>query len=578
MRTLLYGGTVVNVFTDALEKAAVLIEDDKIIGVGDYTKEDINLEEGDRFEDVSGKFICPGFIDGHIHIESTMLTPANLARVSLPRGTTSIVADPHEIANVCGTDGIKYMLAMSDGIPQNVFLMLPSCVPATPFDESGATLEAGSLKQFYDRHRVLGLAEMMDYPGVIKDAEKVHEKIKDAFDNNRVVDGHAPLVSGKDLDKYIRSGVSSDHECTSFEEALEKLSKGQWLMIREGTAARNLKALLPLFEEPYNRRCLLVTDDKHPTDIINDGHIDWIIREAIEAGKSPITAIRMATLNAAERFRILLRGAVAPGYIADVLVLDDLETVKVRDVYTFGNKVVDNGKVIDFKDPEVASHTMKAVLNSFYMDEVTEEKFRIPMPLDENGKSKASATARVIGIVPGELLTEDLHLEINDIDKESNGIDIERDILKLAVLERHMDTGHAGLGYIKGIGIKHGAIAASVSHDSHNLIVIGTNDKDMAVAAERVRKLRGGMVAADNGEIIAEMQLEIAGLMTTADAKTLGEQNLKVRKAANSLGAPENVEPFMNMGFVSLPVIPKLKMSTQGLVDVNKQERVELFL
>ncbi len=578
MRTLLYGGTVVNVFTDTLEKASVLIENDRIIGVGDYTKADIDISAGDSFEDVSGKFICPGFIDGHIHIESTMLTPANLARVSLPRGTTSIVADPHEIANVCGTDGIKYMLAMSDGIPQNVFIMLPSCVPATPFDEPGATLEAGSLRQFYDRHRVLGLAEMMDYPGVIKDEEQVHEKIKDAFDNNKVVDGHAPMVTGRDLDKYISSGISSDHECTSIEEALEKLSKGQWLMIREGTAARNLQALLPLFEEPYNRRCLLVTDDKHPTDIINDGHIDWIIREAVEAGKSPIVAIRMASLHAAERFGILQRGAVAPGFIADVLVLDDLEKVKVRDVYTNGNKVVDNGKVIDFEDPEVASHTMKAVLNSFYMDEITEEKFRIPMPLDENGKSKASAVARVIGIVPGELLTEELHLEINDIDKESNGIDLDRDILKLAVLERHMDTGHAGLGYIKGIGIQRGAIAASVSHDSHNLIVIGTNDKDMAVAAERVRKLRGGMVAVDDGEIIAEMQLEIAGLMTTADAKTLGEQNLNVRKAANNLGAPEHLEPFMNMAFVSLPVIPDLKMSTQGLVNVNKQERVDLFL
>ena len=578
MRTLLYGGTVVNVFTDTLEKASVLIENDRIIGVGDYTKADIDISAGDSFEDVSGKFICPGFIDGHIHIESTMLTPANLARVSLPRGTTSIVADPHEIANVCGTDGIKYMLAMSDGIPQNVFIMLPSCVPSTPFDEPGATLEAGSLRQFYDRHRVLGLAEMMDYPGVIKDEEQVHEKIKDAFDNNKVVDGHAPMVTGRDLDKYISSGISSDHECTSIEEALEKLSKGQWLMIREGTAARNLQALLPLFEEPYNRRCLLVTDDKHPTDIINDGHIDWIIREAVEAGKSPIVAIRMASLHAAERFGILQRGAVAPGFIADVLVLDDLEKVKVRDVYTNGNKVVDNGKVIDFEDPEVASHTMKAVLNSFYMDEITEEKFHIPMPTDENGKSKASAVARVIGIVPGELLTEELHLEINDIDKESNGIDLDRDILKLAVLERHMDTGHAGLGYIKGIGIKRGAIAASVSHDSHNLIVIGTNDKDMAVAAERVRKLRGGMVAVDDGEIIAEMQLEIAGLMTTADAKTLGEQNLNVRKAANNLGAPEHLEPFMNMAFVSLPVIPDLKMSTQGLVNVNKQERVDLFL
>ena len=578
MRTLLYGGSVVNVFTDTLDKVNVLIEDKKIIGVGDYTKEDIDIASGDKFEDVTGKFICPGFIDGHIHIESTMLTPANLARVSLPRGTTTIVADPHEIANVCGTDGIKYMLAKSEGIPQKVFFMLPSCVPATPFDESGAMLGAESLQRFYDRKRVLGLAEMMNYPGVIDDDPEVVQKMKDAFDNNKVVDGHAPMVTGKDLDKYISEGVSSDHECTTLHEALERIKKGQWLMIREGTAARNLEALLPLFEEPYNRRCCLVTDDKHPTDIVNDGHIDFIIREAVAAGKSPLVAIRMASLQAAQRFGILARGAIAPGFIADVLVLDDLDEVKVKDVYTLGNKVVDNGKIIDFEEPEVASHTLKAILNSFYMDEVTADKFHIDMPKDEHGEDKTSATARVIGVIAGQLLTSSLEIEIKDLDKPSNGIDIERDILKLAVIERHMHTGHIGLGYINGIGLKRGAIAASVSHDSHNLIVIGTNDEDMAVAAERVRKLRGGSVVVDNGEVIAEMQLEIAGLMTTVDAETLGEQNMKVRMAAHSLGAPDNVEPFMNMAFVSLPVIPSLKMSTQGLIDVESQERVDLFI
>lgn len=569
MKTLLKNGMVLNVFTDTLVRQNILIEDEYIIGVGDYyTEADVDLEAGDVVRDIEGKYVTPGFIDGHIHIESTMLLPAELAKVALPRGTTSIVADPHEIANVCGTDGIKFMLGISSGLPMKTFITLPSCVPATPFDESGASLNVESLANFYDRKRVVGLAEMMNYPGVVAKDPDIIKKIRDAHDNRRVVDGHAPLLKGPGLDQYIAAGINSDHECSSFEEAVERIEKGQWVMIREGTAARNLESLLPLFDEPYNRRCLLVSDDKHPADLLYKGHIDYIIREAVKAGKSATTAIRMATIQAAQCFDIRDRGAIAPGLVADLLVLDDLDTVDVRDVYTNGRRVVTDKVCCDFESDTLPSHVMKVVLNSFYMDEIEPKAFHI----DASGVHKC----RVIGVIPGELITEEIHEDL-DFD-HNNGIDLERDILKLAVMERHMNTGHVGLGFIKGISLKKGAIAASVSHDSHNLIVIGTNDEDMAVAAERVRTMRGGMAVVADGEIIADMQLEVAGLMGRGDAKTLADKNARVRAAAHELGAPLSVEPFMNMAFVSLSVIPSLKMSTQGLVDVDKQSRVDLFV
>ena len=328
MKILLKNGFVVNVFTDSIEKADVLISDDRIIGVGRYESSD-----ADVIEDVSGKYVVPGFIDGHIHIESTMLTPSQLARICVPHGTTTVVADPHEIANVCGVDGIRYMLCASKDIPLNVYFNLPSCVPATAFDESGAELDAQSLFEFYSEKRVLGLAEMMNYPGVIYGDSEVQKKIKDARSVGKVIDGHAPMISGKELDRYVSAGIQSDHECSNIEEAKEKLSKGQWIMIREGTAAKNLWDLLPLFDEPYNRRCLLVADDRHPADIANEGHIDNIIRQAVRCSKSAVVAIRMATIQAAQCFGLRYVGAVAPAYKANILVLNDLDTVDVCDVY-----------------------------------------------------------------------------------------------------------------------------------------------------------------------------------------------------------------------------------------------------
>ena len=562
MRILLKNGSVVNVFTDRVERCDVLIEDEKILGVGDY-----GSAAADVVEDLTGKFICPGFVDGHIHIESTMLTPAQFVRVCLPHGTTAVVADPHEIANVCGSQGIEYMLAASEGLPMDIYVMLPSCVPATPMDESGAILEAEDLYPFYSHPRVLGLGEMMNYPGVLAGEEKVMKKISDALALGKLVNGHAPLLTGAELDRYIAAGVSDDHECSSEAEAKERIGKGQWVMIRQGTAARDLAALLPLFEEPWSRRCLLVTDDRHPADLLTEGHIDHIVRLAAEHGRSVVTAIRMATRQAAEYFGLRGVGAVAPGYRADLLVLDDLENVRIRDVYFRGAKVVSDAEVQPFAAASIPSETEKAARESFHLPPLCEADFHI----EPQGRR-----CRVIRLRPGQLLTEEWVTEL-DFEK-GNGVDLERDILKIAVIERHHATGHKGLGFIAGTGMKKGAIAASVSHDAHNLIVIGTNEGDMALAANRVRAMGGGNVVVEDGCVLAEMPLPIAGLMSDLSAQEAAARNEQVRRGVERLGTTEGIEPFMNMAFLSLAVIPSLKITTKGLVDVERQILVPLFL
>ena len=560
MKTLLKNAFVVNVFTDEVKKQNVLIENDRIIGVGDYDKGDAN-----KVRDLAGKFICPGLIDGHIHIESSMMIPYELSRAVLPRGTTAIVADPHEIANVCGIDGIRYMMEASEGLPLDVYFTAPSCVPASMFDESGAVLRAADLKGLYESPRILGLAEMMNYPGTIAGDREVLQKIKDAKAAGRVVDGHAPLVTGRDLDAYAAAGVMSDHECSNMKEALEKLERGQFIMIREGSVAKNLKKLMPLFDPKYNHRCLLVTDDAHATDLLNKGHIDSIIRKAVDLGADPVVAIRMATLQAARYFRIPDVGAVAPGYIANLTIVDDLTAFHVTDVYSHGNLVVKKEELGDYPIPQVEMSLEKRVRSTFHVEPLTADDFVIH---EENG------FCRVIGIIPGEIITKELHEEI-DFSKNS-GIDVSRDILKIAVIERHNGTGHKGIGFIQGIGIKEGAVASSVSHDSHNIIVIGTNDADMAVAVNRVIQLGGGNVVVKDGKDIARMALPIAGLMSDFSAKDTAGFNARGRNAVYELGTSRDVEPFMNMAFLSLPVIPALKMSTQGLVDVLKFERVPL--
>lgn len=563
MKTLLKNAKVVNVFTEKIDFTNVLIEDDRIVGIGDYYKD----EDADATEDLEGRYLCPGFIDGHIHIESTMMVPHALAEAVLPHGTTAVVTDPHEIANVCGVDGIKYMLEMSENIPLHVFVMIPSCVPATCFDEAGAILNAEDIEDLYKEERILGLAEMMNYPGVIYNDAPTMDKINACVEKGKPVDGHAPLLSGKDLDKYISAGINSDHECSDATEAMEKLSKGQWIMIREGSAAKNLEKLLPLFESPYYQRCILATDDRNPADIIAEGHIDNIVRLAIKAGKDPIRAIKMATLNPTLCFGIKRMGAIACGYKANLLVLDNLENIDIKDVYSNGVKVVKDKEISGFSIPKAEDIITGSVLNSFHMPDLKNDDFYI---------EPKGTKCRVIEVIPGEILTNECILDI-DFSK-NNGIDIDQDILKLAVIERHKNTGHKGVGFIKGIGIKNGALAGSVSHDSHNLIVIGSSEEDMVIAANHIKKIGGGLCVVSEGKVLSELRLPVAGLMSTNSAAEIAKANVELRESAEKIGINEGIEPFMNMAFVSLPVIPVLKMTTQGLVNVNDFKRVDLFV
>ena len=541
-----------------IEKANVLVNDSVIVGVGDY-------HEADRIIDVSGKYICPSFIDSHIHIESTMLTPSELAKVCVPHGTGAIVADPHEIANVCGVKGVDYILSASEGLPMAVFIMMPSCVPATPFDESGAVLDSAAIKPYYNNSRVLGLAEMMNYPGVMSGDTEVMQKIQDAKGQGRIINGHAPLLSGTALDSYIGCGITDDHECSQFDEAAERIRKGQRVMIREGTSAKNLEALIGLFDAPYNTRCLLATDDKHPYDLMHNGHIDAVIRKAVKLKKSAIVGIQMATIQTAEYYGLKGVGAVASGYTANLLILDDLDTVDICDVYYQGKCVAKNKETVPFSTDNKADTS--AVYGSFRIKQLSGNDFMI---------KPESKQCRVIRAIAGELLTEE-HICEMDFEKH-NGIDTERDIIKVAVCERHHMSGHIGLGFIEGLGIKNGAIASSVSHDSHNLIIAGSDANDMAAAGNAVAEMGGGLAVVQNGKVIAKMALPIAGLMSEFDAVTVAEENSKVRQAVQRIGAAEGIEPFMNLAFISLPVIPSLKMTTQGLVDVDHFTRVSLFV
>lgn len=552
--TLLKGATIVNVFTNQLEKKNILIEGKFIIGVGDY-------ETADEVVDVTGKIICPSFMDGHIHIESSMLTPYQFVRAAIPFGTSAIVADPHEIANVCGTDGIAYMIENSSEIPMKVYYALPSCVPATPIDESGAILTSEELEPFYHRKRVVSLGEVMNYPGVINKDNELIRKIEHAKEQKRVVNGHAPLLSGHDLDKYIAAGISDDHECSSIAEAKEKIAKGQWIMIRQGTSARNLKALIDLFDEPYSHRCMLATDDKHPYDLLQHGHIDAIIKEAVKMGKSPITAIRMATIQPAEYYGIKNVGAIAPGYRANLLILNDLNTIDIQDIYYKGKLVYKDKKLIDFEEPKSNDALERRVRNTFFISHLTKDDF----VMNPNEKYN-----HVIQVVPGELITNDFVTKI-DFSK-NNGIDLDKDIIKIAVCERHFETGHIGLGFINGIKLSKGAIASSVSHDSHNLIVVGASEEEMALAANACVEMGGGLVVVLKDKVIAKLELPIGGLMSDEEASVVAKKNEDVRKAVHELGATKDIEPFMNMAFVSLTVIPHLKLTTKGLFDVNKQK------
>lgn len=558
--TVLKRGTIINVFTEETEVADIAIEDGYIVGIGEY--------EGQENVDMAGKYICPGFIDGHIHLESSMVAPSEFEKAVLPHGTTAVITDPHEIGNVAGTQGIDYMLAATQTLDLDVFFMMPSCVPSTNLDESGAVLKADDLRPYYQNPRVLGLAEVMNSFGVVAGHKELLEKIADAGERGLVIDGHAPFLEGRGLCSYVCGGVLSDHECSDINEALKKLARGQWIMIREGTAAKNLEGLMPLFEAPYYQRCMLVTDDKHPGDLIALGHMDYIIRKAVSLGANPIKAIKMGTIHCARYFGLKDRGAVMPGMRADLAVLEDLKEIKVTEVYKDGRLVAREGRCLREKhDSEVTlKSAFPRVFDSFHIKEIKPEDIAL---------TQQGPTQRVIQFQPCELLTRERFVPWKNVPGYAPGVNVEEDIVKAAVFERHLGTGHIGLGFVGGYGLKKGAVATSVAHDSHNLIVVGTNDRDMALAANTVRGNRGGLAVAVDGRAIGELALPIGGIMTDASVFQVEKHLEDLKDRLKKLGISQDIDAFMTLAFVSLPVIPSLRINTYGIIDVDRQRVVE---
>lgn len=530
-----------NVFSNEFLCGDIAVSNGLIAGVGKY--------DGKTEIDVSGKLVLPGFIDAHIHLESSMVTPAEFAKAVVAHGTTTVITDPHEITNVMGIDGVEYMIQASQNLPIDVHFMMPSCVPATEIDESGAELDCKDIDLYLDNKKVLGLAEMMNYVGVINGDKNVLSKIVTSQAHHKKIDGHAPELSGNDLNAYIAAGVYSDHECSTFENALEKLRKGQFIMIREGTAAHNLKALMPLLTQQYYSRCMFATDDKHPSDLLYGGHIDYIVKQALKNGADPIVALKTATHHAARYFLLNNKGAIASGYLADIVVVDNLEDFNVETVFKRG-KLVFDGEVKDFSAPTVDEKLAEKCFDTFHLDSVTPSSF------------KADGKLGLIGLVGGELLTRNL----GTADK----IDVENDILKIACIERHKGTNHIGVGYVKGYSLKSGAVATSVAHDSHNIITVGCNDDDIAVAVNAIKDSKGGIAVVENGKIKALLELPIAGLMSDEPLTTVNEKLENAKLSAYELGADKSIDPFMTLSFLSLPVIPSLRITTKGVFDAEK--------
>lgn len=529
-----------NVFSNEFLSGDIAVANGLIAGVGKY--------DGKTEIDVSGKLVLPGFIDAHIHLESSMVTPAEFAKAVVAHGTTTVITDPHEITNVMGIDGVEYMIQASQNLPIDVHFMMPSCVPATEIDESGAELDCKDIDLYLDNKKVLGLAEMMNYVGVINGDKNVLSKIVTSQAHHKKIDGHAPELSGNDLNAYIAAGVYSDHECSTFENALEKLRKGQFIMIREGTAAHNLKALMPLLTQQYYSRCMFATDDKHPSDLLYGGHIDYIVKQALKNGADPIVALKTATHHAARYFLLNNKGAIASGYLADIVVVDNLEDFNVETVFKCG-KLVFDGEVKDFSAPTVDEKLAEKCFDTFHLDSVTPSSFKVDGKLG------------LIGLVGGELLTRNL----GTADK----IDVENDILKIACIERHKGTNHIGVGYVKGYSLKSGAVATSVAHDSHNIITVGCNDDDIAVAVNAIKDSKGGIAVVENGKIKALLELPIAGLMSDEPLTTVNEKLENAKLSAYELGADKSIDPFMTLSFLSLPVIPSLRITTKGVFDAE---------
>lgn len=570
---LLKNARLVNVLSGEIHRADVAVADGLIIGFGNYrARESINLK---------GLYLAPGFIDGHIHIESSLLAPTEFARAVLPHGTTAVICDPHEIANVSGVSGIKYFLDANNHCSLSIFTMLPSCVPATHLETSGAKLTARALAKLRHHKFVLGLAEMMNYPGVLSRDKEVIKKLR----LTNLIDGHAPLLTGKDLAAYIGAGIKSDHESTNLKEAREKLRAGMFIMVREGTAAHNMAALIPLMKSVNGRRCMFVSDDRHPTDLLNQGHLDHTLRKAVRLGLNPVTAIQMVTLNPSEYFGLSRLGAVAPGYQADLVVFDNLKTFNVRKVFKHGRLVAQDGANLRAYHQSIPSQLRSAI--------------KIPTLSQNNLRIKALGnTIKVIELIPGQIITRQRLARPLVTDGYALA-DPRRDILKLAVVERHKATGAIGLGFVRGFGLKSGAIASSVAHDSHNIIAVGADDADILTAIRHIKQLNGGYAVAQNGKIIASLApleasskpprssgvaktlltglaLPIGGLMSDLPlAKVVAKVKL-LNNATRRLNCKIS-DPFMALSFLALPVIPELKLTDKGLVDVKQFKIVSLF-
>jgi len=550
---VLKNGRIVNVFSAEVYRGDIAIWGGRIVGIGDYHgKKEIDLERA---------YVLPGLIDGHMHVESTMVKVQEFARSVVPRGTTSVVCDPHEIANVHGLEGIHYILNSSKYSPVNIFVMLSSCVPATDFETSGATLRGFDLFPLLREKWVLGLGEMMNYPGVLHEDEGLLDKI--SMTQEKRIDGHAPGLTGKDLNAYVAAGVTSDHESTSVEEVLEKLRLGMHIMIREGSVTKNLRDLLPAVTRDNLPRCFFVTDDRHPKDLLEKGHIDHMVKMAIREGLDPVSAIRLATINTAQYFRLKDLGAIAPGYVADLVVVDSLKRFKVRKVFKSGRLVAEDGRMVG-PHPRTLEPTLRSSINI---------KWLAPSDFDIPALGKR---ARVINLVPDQIITG-ATVETVKTDGGLVKADTERDLLPVAVVERHHASDNIGKGIVRGFGLKRGAIASSVCHDSHNIVVVGVSSEDMMAAVVEISKMKGGLSVVRDGKLLAGLPLPIAGLMSEGTLPEVVEGLDAVRKAARRLGSKLD-DPFMAMSFLALPVIPELKLTDRGLVDVNEFAFTDLFV
>jgi adenine deaminase len=547
---------VVNVFSQEIIYGKLAISDGVFIGVGDY--------EGEEVIDGEGKYIVPGLIDSHVHIESSMGSPYQFARAVIPRGTTTVISDCHEIANVKGLKGIKYMIKASENLPLDVYIMLPSCVPATNFETSGAILEAEDLEDLIQHERVLGLGELMNYQGVVFTDEGIMKKLELTDKYHKVVDGHGPVIKEKELNAYSLAGVKTDHECMNHKEVLDRLRNGIYIAVREGSAAKNLLDLVGSVNPFNERRFTFCTDDRHPKDILQDGHIDNNVRLAIRGGTSPITAIRMATLNSAECYGLKNLGAIAPGYIADFIIVDNLTDFNVLKTFKKGNQIKEDWYTSIKEDKNL----LESVSNSVNIKDFTEDDLKIKL---------TSNYAKVIKIMDHSLFTENVTREVY-MDKNGYYEYNEKvDILPIYVFERHKGTGNIGKGLIEGYGLKDGAIASTIAHDSHNLIVIGNNSANVKIAVEKITEIGGGLVVVKDGEVKGYLSLDIAGIMSSQDLETVSKGHEKLNKiAVEELGISETVNAFMTLAFMALPVIPKLKITDQGLFDVIKFQHTKL--